>query len=71
MTLSSIKGVNRKMMISEKPVKSKALEERSFNYECRSAIKDNLISIKEVTINPPDDPGKQALYKKVDAVLST
>ena len=67
----SIKGVKHKMMISEKPIKSKAPEEGTFNYECRSAIKDNLISIKEVTINPPDDPGKQALYKKVDAVLST
>ena len=66
-----INGVKHKMMISEKPIKSKALEEGTFNYECRSAIKDNLISIKEVTINPPDDPGKQALYKKVDAVLST
>jgi hypothetical protein len=58
-------GYGLKMMISEKalsPSKAKGLRERTFNYECRSATKDNLYSIKEVTTNSPGDAQKQELY---------
>jgi hypothetical protein len=54
-----------KMRIGEKaldPFKAKGLKERIFGYECRSATKDNLYSIKEVTTNSPGDTQKQELY---------
>jgi hypothetical protein len=57
-----------KIMISEKPlspIKAKGLKERTFNYQCRAAIKDDLLSIKEVTINPPADPKRQGLYTEL------
>jgi hypothetical protein len=42
--------------------KPKGLVERCLTFRCRPAIKDNLYSIKEITINPPGDPEKQELY---------
>jgi hypothetical protein len=57
-----------KIMISEKalsPSKAKGLVERTLTFHCKPAANDNLVSIKEIAMNPPGDPEKQKLYREL------
>jgi hypothetical protein len=61
-------GYCLKIIISEKPLsptKAKGLVERMLTLHCKSAINENLLPIKEITMNPPGDPEKQKLYQEL------
>jgi hypothetical protein len=34
-------------------------------FHCKSAINENILSIKEIIMNPPGDPSKQKLYQEL------
>jgi hypothetical protein len=61
-------GYCLKIIISEKPLsptKAKGLVERMLTFHCKSAINENILSIKEIIMNPPGDPSKQKLYQEL------
>jgi hypothetical protein len=61
-------GYCLKIIISEKPLsptKAKGLVERMLTFHCKSAINENLLSIKEITMDPHGDPDKQKLCQEL------